>query len=92
LVPDALSAVGFDDIKISRYLTPALTTVAQPMREIGQMCVRLILRMLSGQAKAPISVTLPHELKIRSTTAPPDGTRSSLRRGVVGSSGARNGR
>ena len=41
------------------------------MREIGEGCVRLLIEILRGNAVAPISVTLPHTLTIRSTTAAP---------------------
>lgn len=70
-VPEQLSVVGFDDIRFSRHIDPPLTTVAQPMREIGEGCVRLLLEILRGQNLDPVSVTLPHELTIRGSTAPP---------------------
>ena len=59
-VPDDLSVVGFDDIRFARHIDPPLTTIAQPMREIGEGCVRLLLEILRGGAVAPVSVTLPH--------------------------------
>ena len=70
-VPGDLSVVGFDDIRFSRHLRPALTTIAQPMRDIGEGCVRLLLEILRGNTIAPVSVTLAHELVIRGTTAAP---------------------
>jgi LacI family repressor for deo operon, udp, cdd, tsx, nupC, and nupG len=71
-LPDDLSVVGFDDIRFSRYTDPPLTTVAQPMRAIGEGTVRLLLQILQGDGTtAPESVTLPHTLTIRSSTAPP---------------------
>jgi LacI family repressor for deo operon, udp, cdd, tsx, nupC, and nupG len=70
-VPDDLSVVGFDDIRFARHLRPPLTTIAQPMREIGEGCVRLLLEILRGNTIAPVSVTLAHQLIIRGTTAPP---------------------
>jgi LacI family repressor for deo operon, udp, cdd, tsx, nupC, and nupG len=70
-VPGDLSVVGFDDIRFARHVNPPLTTVAQPMREIGEGCVRLLLEILRGNAIAPVSVTLPHHLVIRASTAPP---------------------
>jgi LacI family repressor for deo operon, udp, cdd, tsx, nupC, and nupG len=76
-VPEHLSVVGFDDIRFSRHIDPPLTTVAQPMREIGEGCVRLLLEILNGHTLEPVSVTLPHELTIRASTAPP--RRSDLR-------------
>jgi LacI family repressor for deo operon, udp, cdd, tsx, nupC, and nupG len=68
-VPQDLSVVGFDDIRFSKYLVPALTTVSQPMLEIGQETVRLMLEILRGTNRWPKSVTLPHKLMIRESTA-----------------------
>lgn len=68
-VPDDLSVVGFDDIQFARYTDPPLTTVAQPMREIGEGTVRLLLEILDGNEIAPVSITLPHTLMVRASTA-----------------------
>jgi LacI family transcriptional regulator, repressor for deo operon, udp, cdd, tsx, nupC, and nupG len=70
-VPEDLSVVGFDDIRFSRYFDPPLTTVTQPMQEIGAGCVRLLLEILRGNPLAPVSITLPHRLTVRKSTAPP---------------------
>jgi LacI family transcriptional regulator, repressor for deo operon, udp, cdd, tsx, nupC, and nupG len=70
-VPDDLSVVGFDDIRFARCTNPPLTTVAQPMREIGEGTVRLLLDILNGTRVPPASVTLPHRLQVRGSTAPP---------------------
>jgi LacI family transcriptional regulator, repressor for deo operon, udp, cdd, tsx, nupC, and nupG len=68
-VPHDLSVIGFDDIRFSKYLVPALTTVSQPMLEIGRETVRLMLEILRGTNRKPKSVTLPHKLMIRESTA-----------------------
>lgn len=70
-VPRDLSVAGFDDIRFARYTDPALTTIAQPMREIGEGTVRLLLEILHGHEISPVSVTLPHTLMVRASTAPP---------------------
>jgi LacI family transcriptional regulator, repressor for deo operon, udp, cdd, tsx, nupC, and nupG len=70
-VPQDVSVVGFDDIQFARYTDPPLTTIAQPMREIGEGTVRLLLEIIDGKQIAPVSVTLPHTLMIRASTAPP---------------------
>jgi LacI family repressor for deo operon, udp, cdd, tsx, nupC, and nupG len=70
-VPYDLSVIGFDDIRFSKYLVPALTTVSQPMLQIGQETVRLMLEILRGTHRRPKSVTLPHRLMIRESTANP---------------------
>ena len=79
-VPDDLSIVGFDDIRFARYVDPPLTTIAQPMRQIGEGTVKLLLQILQGDGGAPESVTLPHVLVVRSSTAPPPGTRVAAKR------------
>src|SRR5204862_5165006 len=66
-IPEGLSVAGFDDIRFARYTDPPLTTVAQPMREIGEGTVRLLLQILNGQTTPPESITLPHRLVIRSS-------------------------
>jgi LacI family repressor for deo operon, udp, cdd, tsx, nupC, and nupG len=73
-IPDDISVVGFDDIRYARHLDPPLTTVAQPMRQIGEGTVGLLLEILQG-GEAPKSVTLPHTLVVRTSTAPPARTR-----------------
>ncbi len=74
-VPLDVSIVGFDDIRFARCIDPPLTTVAQPMRAIGEGTVALLLAILNSDTKAPDSVTLPHTLTIRSSTAPPRANR-----------------
>lgn len=71
VVPGQLSVIGFDDIHVARYTNPPLTTIAQPMREIGEGTVRLLLEILGDDDAAPKSETLPHTLVLRASTAPP---------------------
>jgi LacI family repressor for deo operon, udp, cdd, tsx, nupC, and nupG len=85
-VPQDLSVMGFDDIRFARFADPPLTTTRQPMQEIGEATVRLLLGVLRGELVGPLSVTLPHELVIRSSTAPPPPD------GVRGPTGARRPR
>ena len=70
-VPDDVSVIGFDDIRFAQYGDPPLTTVRQPMRELGEATVRLLLNILRGNVKDAVSVTLPHALIIRGSTAAP---------------------
>jgi len=67
--PQDVSLVGFDDIRFAQYLDPPLTTISQPMDEIGHQVVRLLLDVLSGRAQALQHVTLPHRLVVRASTA-----------------------
>jgi LacI family repressor for deo operon, udp, cdd, tsx, nupC, and nupG len=70
-VPEDLSIIGFDDIRFARHMNPPLTTIAQPIRAIGVGTVRLLLDILSGRTLEPATVTLPHSLVVRGSTAPP---------------------
>jgi LacI family transcriptional regulator len=72
-IPRDISIVGFDDIAISRFLVPPLTTVAQPYREIGAKAVDLLIDLVgSGQGKKSEekNVILAPALKVRGSTAP----------------------
>lgn len=66
--PADVSLVGFDDIRYARHLDPPLTTVSQPMALIGHETVRLLLAVLSGEAKVVSHVTLAHRLVVRGST------------------------
>lgn len=70
-IPEDLSIAGVDDIRFARYTNPPLTTVAQPMREMGEHAVRALLAILKGGPPPPECVRLPHTLVVRSSTAPP---------------------
>jgi LacI family repressor for deo operon, udp, cdd, tsx, nupC, and nupG len=70
-IPESLSVIGFDDIRFARYMRPALTTISQPMLDIGRETVRLLLGVLQGTVTTPVSITLPHKLEIRSSTGAP---------------------
>jgi LacI family repressor for deo operon, udp, cdd, tsx, nupC, and nupG len=69
-VPDALSVIGVDDIAFARYSFPALTTIAQPAREMGQEVVRVLLGIIRGEPVKPVSVILRHHLIARASTGP----------------------
>lgn len=66
-IPDDLSVVGFDDIQLASYISPALTTVRQPMYEMGKTAADMLFRALNGQDNAA-TVTLPTELIVRDST------------------------
>ncbi|MCR2783880.1 MULTISPECIES: LacI family DNA-binding transcriptional regulator [unclassified Microbacterium] len=60
-VPEQMSVIGLDGIGLSRYTTPMLTTIAQPIRELGVAACRLLLRQLDGDGQA-LDVVLPTTL------------------------------
>ena len=70
-VPEDLSVVGFDDSEQAAIVTPALTTVRQPLAEMGRMAVSLLLRLLENQRVEGLNVELQTRLVVRDSTAPP---------------------
>lgn len=62
-VPEDVAVVGFDDIEMAGYTDPPLTTVRQPIVEIGRTMARQMLRLIDGEAVD--SVVLPTDLVIR---------------------------
>jgi LacI family transcriptional regulator, galactose operon repressor len=70
-VPEDVSVVGFDDIQAAAYLTPRLTTVRQPLRQMGEMAARqLLMRISNSNGKVPQLISVLPELVVRESTAP----------------------
>jgi DNA-binding LacI/PurR family transcriptional regulator len=63
-VPDDVAVIGFDDVEVARYTEPPLTTVRQPIAEIGRSLVRQLLRLTAGEPVEP-ALILPTELVLR---------------------------
>jgi LacI family transcriptional regulator len=70
-VPGDLSVVGFDDLELSRVVTPRLTTVRQPLEEMARMGAELLLRLIDGREIDTLHVELATELVVRDSTAQP---------------------
>jgi LacI family transcriptional regulator len=64
-VPGDVAVTGFDDISAGRHIRPALTTVRQPMRELGERSVRLLLERIADRHRERQSVLLPTGVVIR---------------------------
>ncbi|WP_240766867.1 LacI family DNA-binding transcriptional regulator [Paraburkholderia flava] len=64
-VPDDIAVVGFDDISLAAQVDPPLTTIAQPMRELGETAARLLLQRLADPSAEVPGVLLPHKLVVR---------------------------
>ena len=69
-VPEDVSVVGFDDVPQASTTTPPLTTVAQPLAELGSRAVEMLLTMLRGEPTSD-HLRLPTTLRVRASTAPP---------------------
>jgi DNA-binding LacI/PurR family transcriptional regulator len=63
-VPDDVAVVGFDDSEIARYTEPPLSTVRQPVIDIGRTMARQLLRLADGEPIEP-ALILPTELVLR---------------------------
>jgi LacI family transcriptional regulator len=72
-VPEDLSVVGFDDVEHATIVTPSLTTVRQPLAEMGRTAVSLLMRLLERQRFETLHVELGTRLVVRESTAPPRG-------------------
>ncbi|MBO0833541.1 MAG: substrate-binding domain-containing protein, partial [Actinobacteria bacterium] len=70
-LPGEVSVVGFDDTSGAAIVVPALTTVRQPLAEMGRTAVSLLLRQLEQQRFEPLRVELETKLIVRDSTAPP---------------------
>jgi LacI family transcriptional regulator len=69
-VPADLSVTGFDDIDLAQATSPMLTTVRQPLAEMGRMAVSLLIRLLDGHQVEARHVELATDLIVRASTAP----------------------
>jgi LacI family transcriptional regulator len=67
-VPDDLSVVGFDNIPESALSTPSLTTVDQPIREMGLRAIQLLIQLINGEAAEETHITLATSLVVRQST------------------------
>jgi LacI family transcriptional regulator len=70
-VPEDISVLGFDDIPQAALVRPALTTVRQPLEQMGRVATQMLLERLKNPGKETGRIELPTELVIRGSTAPP---------------------
>lgn len=71
-IPEDISVTGFDNLSFSKIMNPPLTTVSQPVHSMGTLAGELIIKnIMNGHLGTHQSITLPTELVIRSSTAPP---------------------
>ncbi|TDB75872.1 LacI family DNA-binding transcriptional regulator [Micromonospora sp. KC723] len=70
-VPDDVSVVGFDDLPEVRWCSPPLTTIRQPLAEMGMLAARTVLRLANGEKIESPRVELATELIVRDSAAAP---------------------
>ncbi len=73
-VPRDLSVVGYDDVAMARWASPALTTVHQPLRQMAEEAGRMLLRLRDGEPVLT-RLELATSLVVRNSTAPPTAVR-----------------
>jgi len=79
-VPGDVSIVGFDDIESAAFHNPSLTTIRQPLHQMGGSAARILLQRIRGQATFPDFVPIHPELIIRESTCPPNPKPAKARR------------
>lgn len=71
-IPEDISIVGFDDIPMASYVTPGLTTIQLPAKEIAEQSCHLLMQLMQGDFCQERIVTLPTQLIVRQSTARPE--------------------
>jgi len=69
-IPDDISIIGFDDIPQASIVYPKLTTVRQPLEQMGQVAVKMLLEQIKDKSHPPQRVTLQTQLVIRDSCGP----------------------
>ncbi|ORT61637.1 LacI family DNA-binding transcriptional regulator [Streptomyces sp. CB03238] len=67
-VPDDVALIGVDDSAVARLMDPPLTSVRQPIEEMGRRMARILLQEITGTGPEPSQVILPTELVVRDST------------------------
>jgi LacI family transcriptional regulator len=65
VVPDEMAVVGFDDMPFARFVHPGLTTVRQPIEELGKAAADLLIARIRGEVKEYREVVLNTQLIVR---------------------------
>ena len=68
-IPGDIEVAGFDDVPMSTYYHPALTTVRQPIIEMGSKAAGMLIKLIEGKTLDRWEVVLPHEIVLRESTA-----------------------
>ncbi len=70
-IPDEMSVIGFDDVTYTAQMSPPLTTIHQPLTEMGKMAANMLLRLIAGQPLDSNHVELSTSLVVRESCAAP---------------------
>lgn len=69
-VPQDISVIGYDDAPLAVLTSPALTTIRQPLKQMGALAASLLLRIVNGETMEPKAHLLTPEIIVRGTTGP----------------------
>jgi len=67
-IPDNIAVAGFDGLEYGAFMNPALTTMEQPVAEIGRLATRLLQNVIAGRISEPQLVSLPPKMVVRAST------------------------
>jgi len=71
-VPEDVSVVGFDDIQSAAFHNPSITTIRQPLHQMGRIAAQILLQRVRGEASVSRPLPVMPELIIRESTCPPN--------------------
>ncbi len=71
-VPDDISVIGFDDISQAAFTNPRLTTIRQPLDQMGRKAVELLIEQIENPERPSRRITLATELVVRDSCQPPE--------------------
>lgn len=63
-----MALIGFDDSAVARHMDPALTSVRQPIEEMGRAMTRVLLEQIAGESAERQQIVLPTELVVRDSS------------------------
>lgn len=72
-IPEEMSISGFNNYYISEWVKPSITTVAQPMYDIGAVSARMLIKMINNEELTSRNIIIPHEIIERESTGSPLG-------------------
>lgn len=70
-IPQDVSVVGFDDISIASFSIPPLTTIRQPLEEMGRIAAKTVVGLIDGQEEYVQEIAVEPKLVVRGSTAAP---------------------
>jgi LacI family transcriptional regulator len=70
-IPDDISVIGFDGIPTAQWMAPPLTTIRQPLRDLGHVAAERLFQLMAGTPPETLRIELVSPLLVRSSCAPP---------------------